>query len=99
MKKIPYIYIYSHTTIQKYFGHPQKYSFLIPKVLFLIKQIKHHNCYICYTTYKSSWTKLNTNSTKKHKNFLQLFIHQNDPLLAIISASHVLGILSTNDWM
>ena len=29
-------------------------QFLIPKVLFLIKQVKHHNDFIYYTKYKSS---------------------------------------------
>ena len=29
----------------KVFGHPQKFLFLILKVLFLMKQVKHHNVF------------------------------------------------------
>ena len=36
-----YIYIYMHYQ-SNVFGHPQKISFLTLKVLFLIKQVKHH---------------------------------------------------------
>ena len=49
-----YIYIYVNACIHyqsKVFGHP---LFLILKVLFLMKQVKHHNVFICYTKYKSS---------------------------------------------
>ena len=36
------------------FDHPQKFSFLILKLLFLIKQVKHHKVFIYNTKYKSS---------------------------------------------
>ena len=35
------------------FSHPQKFLFLILKVLFLKKQVKHHNGFIYHTKYKS----------------------------------------------
>ena len=38
----------------KVFGYPQRFSFLIQKVLILMKQVKHHNILIYYTKYKSS---------------------------------------------
>ena len=42
----------------KVLGHPQKILFfilfLILKVLFLMKQVKHHNSFIYYIKYKSS---------------------------------------------
>ena len=38
----------------KVFGQPQKILFLILKVLFLMKQVKHHNVFIHYFRYKSS---------------------------------------------
>ena len=54
-----YIYIYNQS---KVFGHPQKFLFLILKVLFLMKQVKHHNCLIySYSKCKSVSTTLNTN--------------------------------------
>ena len=37
-----YIYIYIDNQ-SKVFGHPQKFSFLILKMLFLMKQFKHQN--------------------------------------------------------
>ena len=43
------------TTCQKYLATLK--NFLILKVLFFMKQVKHHN----YAKYKSSWAKLNTN--------------------------------------
>ena len=50
-----YIYIYIYTNfLSKVFGHPQKFLFLILKVLYLMKQIKHHNAFIYYAKYKSS---------------------------------------------
>ena len=55
-----YIYIYMHYQ-SEVFGHLQKFLFLILKVLFLMKQVKHHNGFIYYTKYKSSWATLNTN--------------------------------------
>ena len=39
--------------MSKVFGHPQNFLFLILKVLFLMKQVKHHNVFIYYTKYKS----------------------------------------------
>ena len=38
----------------KVFDHPQKFLFLNLKLLFLMKQVKHHNGFIHYTKYKSS---------------------------------------------
>ena len=38
----------------KLFGHTPKFLFLILKVLFLMKQVKHHNVFIYFTKYKSS---------------------------------------------
>ena len=38
----------------KVFGYSQKLLFLILKVLFLMKEVKHHNVFIYYTKYKSS---------------------------------------------
>ena len=61
-----------------------------------MKQFKHQNILIYYTKYKSSLAILNTNRTKR--SFLKLLIHQNDPPLAAITASQMLGILSTKDW-
>ena len=46
-----YIYIYKQS---KVFGHAPKSLFLILKLLFLMKQVKHHNVFIYYTKYKSS---------------------------------------------
>ena len=43
-----YIYMYIHCQ-SKVFGHPKKVLFLILKVLFLMKQVKHHNVFIYYT--------------------------------------------------
>ena len=43
------------------FDHPQKFSFLILKVLFLMKEFNHSNDFIYSTKYKSSWATLNTN--------------------------------------
>ena len=40
----PYVHYQS-----KVLDHPKKYSFLILKVLFLMKQVKHHNVFIYYT--------------------------------------------------
>ena len=48
-----------HTT-SEVFGYPQ-FLFSILKVLFLIKQVKHHNGFIYCAQYKSFWAKLNTN--------------------------------------
>ena len=68
-----YIYIYIYIYQSKVFGHPQKCLFVILKVLFLAKQIKHHNDFIYYTKYKPSGDTLNT---KKHKNpFVTSFGH------------------------
>ena len=53
ISKYIYIYIYIYYKA-KVFGDPQKCLFLILKVLFLIKQVKHHNVFIYYTKYKSS---------------------------------------------
>ena len=54
--KYIYINIYIHIYYQsKVFGHPQNFLFLILKVLFLIKQVKHHNAFFYYyTKYKST---------------------------------------------
>ena len=53
--KLFYIYIYIYIYYQsKVFGHPQKFLFLILKVLFFMKQVKHHNVFIHYSKYKSS---------------------------------------------
>ena len=49
-----------HTTSQKYSANP-KFLFLILKLLFLMKQVKHQNFFIYYSKYKSFWTTLNTN--------------------------------------
>ena len=49
-----YIYIYIYIYFQsKVFGHQQNFLFLILKVLFLMKQVKHHYVFICHTKYKS----------------------------------------------
>ena len=53
----------------KVFDYPQKFLFLILKVLFLMKQVKHHNSFIYYTKYKSSWATLNANLNTKYFNF------------------------------
>ena len=45
----------------KVLGNPQKLLFLIQKVLFLMKQVKHYNGFTYYTKYKFSWATLNTN--------------------------------------
>ena len=67
-------------------------------MLFLMKQVKHHNGSIYYAIYKSSWAILNTNEMKKlQKKLLKLFIRQNGPL-ASIAASQILGILSQKNW-
>ena len=42
-----------YTTNQKYLA-PSKYLFLILKVLFMMKQVKHHYVFIDYIKYKSS---------------------------------------------
>ena len=47
------------------FSNPQKVSFLILKVLFLRKQLKHHSGFIYHTKYKSSWATLNAMTRKK----------------------------------
>ena len=44
----------------KVFGHLQNLLFLIQKVLFLMKQVKHHNGFIYCTKLKSFWALLNT---------------------------------------
>ena len=45
-----YIYIYIYINYQsKVFVHPQKFLYLILKVLFLMKQVKHHNVFIYHT--------------------------------------------------
>ena len=56
MKLVVYIHYQS-----KEFGHPQNFLFLILKVLFFMKQVKHHNGIIYYTKYKSFWVTLKTN--------------------------------------
>ena len=48
-----YIYIYIYN-LSKVFGHTPKFSFLILKVLFLMKQVEHHKGFIHYTKYESS---------------------------------------------
>ena len=50
---IIYIYTNIYTTESKEFGYLKKKLFLIIKVLFLMKQVKHHNTFIYYTKYKS----------------------------------------------
>ena len=40
------------TTSLKYLTTQIKFSFLILKVLFLMKQVKHHNGFIYYTKYE-----------------------------------------------
>ena len=35
-----------YTTKSKIYGHSKKFLFLILKVLFLIKKVKHHNIFI-----------------------------------------------------
>ena len=47
-----YIYIYIYIYKSKVFGHPQTCLFLILKVLFLIKQVEHHDGFIYYTKYE-----------------------------------------------
>ena len=37
-----FLYIYKHHQ-SKVFGHPKNFLFLILKVLFIMKQVKHHN--------------------------------------------------------
>ena len=54
-----YRYVYLHFQT-KVFDHTQIF-FVILKVLFLMKQVKHHNSFIYYTKYKSFWTALDTN--------------------------------------
>ena len=51
---------YIYTTSQKYLN-PSKFLFPILKVLYSMKQVKHHNGFIYYTEYKSSWATLNSN--------------------------------------
>ena len=42
------------STLSNVFGYPKKNLFLILKVLFLMKQVKHHSGFIYYTEFKSS---------------------------------------------
>ena len=46
-----YIYIYYQS---KVFSHSPNFLFLIQKGLFLMKQVKHHDVFICYIKYKYS---------------------------------------------
>ena len=55
------VYCHTHIYIQQYIhyqskvsGYPQKFLFLIQKVLILMKQVKCHNVFIYYTKYKPS---------------------------------------------
>ena len=62
-----YICIYKHiytciyATSQNYLATLKNILFLILKVLFLMKQVKHHNHFIYYTKYKSFLATSNTN--------------------------------------
>ena len=57
----PYIYIYIYTTSQKYLATPNFFLFLVLKMLYLMKQVKHYNYFIYYTKYYSPWDTLNRN--------------------------------------
>ena len=64
LRKKQHIYTYIYIYIcykSKVFGYPQKFLFLNPKVLFLMKQVKHQNGFIYITKSKSSWATLYTN--------------------------------------
>ena len=52
--------VHIYATSRKYLATHKKCLFLILKLLFLLKQVKHHNGFIHYTLYKSSWATLNT---------------------------------------
>ena len=54
------VFIYVYTTSQKYLVTLKKFYFSSRSVI-LMKQIKHHNVFIYYTKYKSSWVTLDTN--------------------------------------
>ena len=49
-----YIYILTHTLPIKSIWPPTKNFIYILKVLFLMKQVKHHNVFIYYIKYKFS---------------------------------------------
>ena len=70
--------MYTHYR-SKVFSHPQKFLFLILKVLFLMKEVKHHKGFINILNTSLLGHiiyKFKKKDTKLHK----LLIHQNDPL-------------------
>ena len=52
------IYIYIYILSVKILSYPQKF-FLILKILFSLKQIKHYCDFIYHTEYRSFWVTLN----------------------------------------
>ena len=58
---LPSTTVAKFTYRSKVFGNSQKFLFLILKVLFLMKQVKHQNCFIYNTKYKPSCATLKRN--------------------------------------
>ena len=63
-----YLLKYIYTTSQKIF-------FLRLKVLFLIKQVNHHNDFINYSKIHTNLNYINNKPTQKHEKILKPLIH------------------------
>ena len=72
-----YMYIYNQS---KVLATLRIFIFPVSKVLFSMKQLKHHNSFMYYTKYKFSWTTVNTNESKKQTIFLNFWFIKITPV-------------------
>ena len=85
-----------YTTGQKYLA-TLKFFYFSSKIFFFMKQVKHYSDFIYYTKYKSSWATLDINWLRKNTKTSKSSDASKWPLLAAVTTSLVLSILSTKD--